>query len=173
MVRLGKLNDAIQIAEIFEDAKEKFKNDGTFQWKGKYPNIDSFYSDLENELVIVFEEDKKILGTATIVFSIDKNYNEIDGKWLNDDLYVSIHRIATRNGYLKLGIASSLFKEVEKIALEKGIKNIKIDTHINNLDMRSLLDKLNYTECGIITLLNRDDLSKEERLRVAYQKVLE
>lgn len=172
MVRLGKLADAIQIAEIFEDAKEKFKSDGTFQWKGMYPNIDSFYSDLENELVIVFEEDKKILGTATIVLSIDKNYNEIDGKWLNNDLYVSIHRIATRRGYLKKGIASSLFKKAEEIALEKGIKNIRIDTHRNNIDMRSLLERLGYVECGVIILLNRNDLTIKERERIAYQKII-
>ena len=53
MVRLAKINDAQQISEIFEDAKEKFANDGTYQWKGMYPNIDSFYKDLENEVVIV------------------------------------------------------------------------------------------------------------------------
>lgn len=172
MVRLGCINDAFQVAEIFEDAKVKFENDGTFQWKGMYPNIDNFYNDLKNEIVIVYDDNFKILGTATIVLSIDNNYNQIDGRWLNDEVYISIHRIATRNGYLKKGIASSLFKEAEKIALDKGIRNIKIDTHLNNKDMRNLLVKLGYIECGIIMLLGRDDLTKEERVRVAYQKVL-
>ena len=67
----------------------------------------------QGKLVIVYEDIQKnlILGTATIVFSIDKNYNEIDGEWLNEEKYVSIHRIATRKGYLKNGIASSLFKD--------------------------------------------------------------
>lgn len=172
MVRLAKINDAQQISEIFEDAKEKFVNDKTFQWKGNYPNINNFYDDLEKEKVIVYEEDGKILGTATVVFSIDKNYNEINGKWINNEKYISIHRIATRKGYLKRGIASALFKEAEIIALENNIRNIKIDTHRNNNSMRSLLVKLNYLECGVIILLNRDDLSLEERERIGYQKVL-
>ena len=174
MVRLGKLTDAYQVAEIFEDAKDKFKNDGTYQWKGMYPNIESFYHDFDNELVIVYEDIQKnlILGTATIVFSIDKNYNEIDGEWLNEEKYVSIHRIATRKGYLKNGIASSLFKEAEQIAISKNIHNIKIDTHRNNFDMRNLLTKLGYIECGVITLLNRDDLTLIERERIAYQKII-
>lgn len=101
MVRLGCINDAFQVAEIFEDAKVKFENDGTFQWKGMYPNIDNFYNELKNEIVIVYDDNFKILGTATIVLSIDNNYNQIDGKWLNDEVYISIHRIVTRNGYLK------------------------------------------------------------------------
>lgn len=172
MVRLANINDAQQISEIFEDAKEKFANDGTYQWKGIYPNIDSFYQDLKKEVVIVYEENGLIIGTATIVFSIDKNYNEIDGAWVNNDKYVSIHRIATRKGFLKRGIASALFKEAELIALNNGITNIKIDTHQNNISMRSLLEKLDYIECGIIILLNREDLSLKERERVAYQKVL-
>ena len=172
MVRLAKINDAQQISEIFEDAKEKFANDKTFQWKGDYPNINNFYDDLKKEKVIVYEEDGKILGTATVVFSIDKNYNEINGKWINNEKYISIHRIATRKGYLKRGIASALFKEAEIVALENNIRNIKIDTHRNNNSMRSLLVKLNYLECGVIILLNRDDLSLEERERIGYQKVL-
>lgn len=174
MVRLAKREDALQISEIFEDAKEKFKSDGTYQWKGIYPNIQSFYDDLDNELVIVYEDEQSnmILGTATIVFSIDKNYNQIEGAWLNDDVYVSIHRIATRKGHLKKGIGTSLFREVEKIAISKNIHNIKIDTHYNNLDMRSLLDRLGYIECGEIILLNRDDLTLTERKRVAYQKIV-
>lgn len=65
-----------------------------------------------------------------------------------------------------------MFKEAELIALNNGITNIKIDTYQNNISMRSLLEKLDYIECGIIILLNREDLSLKERERVAYQKVL-
>ena len=175
MVRLATINDAVSIANIFEDAKEKFANEGTFQWKGKYPNIENFYQDLINEIVIVYEneENNNIVGTATIVFSLDRNYNEINGTWLNNDKYVSIHRIATKKGYLNKGVASSLLIEAEKIALSKSIYNIRIDTHQKNISMRCLLKKLSYCECGEITLLNRNDLLPSERKRVAYQKVLQ
>lgn len=172
MVRLGKKEDAYQVEEIFEDAKRKFAFEKTYQWKGDYPNINNFYYDLENNQVIVYENNDVIDGVATVVFTKDLNYEVIQGKWLNDDKYVSIHRIATKAGNYNKGIGYSLFKNAEEIAIKNGINNIKIDTHENNISMRHLLNKLGYQECGKIILLNRDDLTLKERERVAYQKLL-
>lgn len=172
MVRKAKITDAKAISEIFEDAKAKFALDKTYQWKGMYPNVNNFYEDLDKEIVIVDEIDGVVCGCATIVLSIDQNYNQIDGKWLNDDKYLSVHRIATKKEYLCCGVAFRLLKEVEKIALSKDIKNIKIDTHKDNKSMQALLNKLEYKLCGEIILLKRDDLKLEERKRIAYQKEL-
>lgn len=170
MVRLANINDKEDIGIIFGDAKVKFALDKTYQWKGDYPSIVDFCDDLNNNLVIVEERNNLVVGCATIVFTPDPNYKVIDGKWLNDEKYVSIHRIATRNNYYHQGVAYTLFKECERIALENNIRNIKIDTHELNKSMRNLIEKLGYLECGVIELLHRSDLV--DKYRVAYQKIL-
>ena len=74
-IRLAIKEDAEAIVKLFEDAKEKFKNEKTFQWAGTYPNIDSFLNDLENNVVYVYEEGGSILGASTIQYSVDHNYD--------------------------------------------------------------------------------------------------
>ena len=59
------------------------------------------------------------------------------------------------NGLLDIGIS-----EITSI---KGIKNIKIDTHEDNLIMQKLLEKNSFKYCGVIYLL---DGSK----RIAFEK---
>ena len=170
MIRFANINDAKSIALIYEDAKELFKELGYYQWKGNYPNINNAINDINNNYVLVNDESGVITSTLTICFDIDHNYDSIDGSWLNNNKYVSIHRNCTNKKYYHLGHMKKLFLEVENIIKEKGIFDIKIDTHRDNLYMQSMLEKLGYQKCGIIKLLNRSDL--DDDLRVAYQKVL-
>ena len=58
-----------------------------------------------------------------------------------------------------------MLEEIEKITKERGIYNIRIDTHEDNFKMRNLIEKNGYSYCGKIFLTNGD-------LRVAYQKIL-
>ena len=85
-------------------------------------------------------------------------YIEIDGKWLNDEEYGVVHRIAS-NGKEK-GIAHLVFDW----ALNK-CPNLRIDTHEVNIPMRTLLIKEGFKECGIITIA-------DGTLRIAYHKVI-
>lgn len=167
-VRMAVKADGTDVELIYEDAKIKFAAEGYYQWKGSYPSLVDFEKDLLLNHVIVFD-DGKILGVATIQVLPDKNYREINGKWLNDEPYVSIHRIATRREHYNKGVSTSLFTEVESYCLANNIQNIRIDTHEQNQDMRKLLLKLGFTECGIITLLDR---GCQDNLRVAYHKVI-
>ena len=52
---------------------------------------------------------------------------------------------------------------ISEITSIKGIKNIKIDTHEDNLIMQKLLEKNSFKYCGVIYLL---DGSK----RIAFEK---
>ena len=52
---------------------------------------------------------------------------------------------------------------------EKGVKNIRIDTHPDNLSMQRALAKNGYTFCGKITLCSGSEAGDP---RFAYQKVL-
>ena len=170
MIRFANYNDAYKIASIYEDAKELFSELGYFQWKGEYPNINNAMHDINNNQILIIENDNDIISTLTIMYEIDHNYDNIDGKWLNNNRYVSIHRNCTNKKYYHQGYMKRLFIEAEHVIKSKGINNIRIDTHKNNIYMQNLLKSLGYKECGIITLLNRSDL--DDNLRIAYQKVL-
>ena len=170
MIRLATLKDQQEITEIYEDAKKLFSDLGYYQWKGEYPNYRNFLFDLNNNKILVLEINNHIASILTLVSEIDKNYLEIDGKWLNDEEYVSIHRNATSHNFYHQGYATTLFTEAEKYVLEMGRNNIRIDTHEDNIYMQRMLEKLGYKKCGIIKLLGRDDL--DNPYRIAYQKII-
>lgn len=170
MIRKAKITDKAQVEKIFQEAIERFANDKTFQWGLNYPNGDNFIKDLQTGEVIVYEENDEILGVASVIFEIDENYNVIEGAWLNDEPYASIHRIAVRTKALKRGIGEKLFAECENIVREKNIKNIKIDTFYLNKGMTRIIEKFQFKKCGIIRLLRSNVHIKE---RIAYQKVLD
>lgn len=168
-IRIATLADLDQIVSIYEDAKRLLKASGSDQWQSGYPNHDTVKSDIfEDNLYILIRNDI-IIGVAYFGDQGEKTYHKIDGTWLNDEPYLVIHRIATRDGYYGMGVAKALFNFGEKLALEKGIYNIRVDTHKQNLTMLSLLSKLNYHYCGIIDL----GLPKPfDSTRLAYQKIL-
>ena len=60
---------------------------------------------------------------------------------------MTIHRIAS--SFLEKGV----LEEAVRFSLSFG-KDIRIDTHKNNLSMRSALDKLGFTHTGVIYLLD-------------------
>ena len=168
-IRLAKLEDANQIVELFEDAKEKFKEEKTFQWAGTYPNIESFYNDLENNVVYVYESEGVILGASTIQYSIDHNYDYIDGAWLNNEKYASIHRIVVSRKAQCRSIGTKLYQKCEEEVYKNNIRNIRVDTYKLNKSMIRLLEKNDFIRCGIIYLARTDVYDRE---RIAFHKVL-
>lgn len=168
-IRKATLVDTNQILEIYTDAKRLLKESGSDQWQSGYPNLSTVTSDILDNGLYILLWDEKIIGVSFITDQGEKTYQQIDGSWLNDEPYFVVHRIATRDGYYGMGVAQTLFNFTEQLALEKGIRNIRVDTHKQNLSMQSLLSKLNYQYCGIIDL----NLPKPyESKRLAYQKII-
>ena len=167
---LANINNINEIMEIIHDAKRYLKEQGSSQWNlpDGYPNKSDLIKDINNNECYIYLEADKIIGVMIIMQNIDENYNEIDGNWLNNDKYVSIHRIAVRYNYHNQQIGYKMLKLAETIIMNKDIYSIKIDTHKINIPMIKTLTKLNYTYCGVITLKR----SKEDNLRNAYQKIL-
>lgn len=74
---------------------------------------------------------------------VKKTYNEIyNGKWLSHGEYAVIHRLAVDQQHKGLGILSEVMKIIEKMCVDRGINNIKIDTHEQNLPMQKFLKKM-------------------------------
>lgn len=165
MIRKGNTNDIPAIMEIIADAQSLLAGRGVDQWQDGYPTADIIQQDIARAESYVIEIDRSVAATAVISFAGEVTYNSIDGAWLNDNSYVVVHRLAVRNYALRSGLARQMMLYAEELALQRGVNNIRVDTHIDNMAMQSLLNNLGFVFCGEITLLSGAP-------RIAFQKVL-
>ena len=171
MIRKATINDIEIVMEIINDAKKYLKKQNSLQWNQAdgYPTINDMLKDIDNGSCYLYIENNEVIGTMSIITTPDENYDEIDGKWLTNEKYASIHRIAIKNTHHKKGIGVKMLLAAEKIVKANNIYSIKIDTHKINIPMTKTIINSGYTYCGVITLKR----SKEDNLRDAYEKRLD
>lgn len=158
--------DIDDVMRIINMSQNYFKEQGINQWQNNYPNPETIENDIKNKHSYVLLKDEKIVATAAISFDGESTYNKIyNGKWITEDNYAVIHRIAVDNNLKGNGIGGEIIKITEKLCLEKNIKSIKIDTHKDNKSMQRLLQKNNFKYCGVIYLNDGDE-------RIAFEKQL-
>lgn len=163
--RKSAIKDIDEIMKIINEAKLYFKKNNINQWQDGYPNKDVILNDIKNEESFVVINDNKVIGTVVISFKGEKTYNKIyEGTWLSNNDYAVIHRIAISNEFKGFGIGTMIIEEAQKLAFEKNIRSIKIDTHKDNISMQKLLVKNNFKYCGVIYLEDRSE-------RVAFEKL--
>ena len=112
----------------------------------------------KGEILIYKIEDgiTEIDGVFAVTDGPDETYKVIEnGKWLNNEPYVVIHRIAG-DGQVH-GILKSAIDHCRDLSA-----NIRIDTHEDNAKMRHLIEKNGFTRCGIIYV-------RDHSQRIAYQ----
>ena len=158
--------DINRVMEIIKQAQEYFKKSNIDQWQDNYPTSQTIKDDIANGESYVLLSDEMIVGTTVISFEGEVTYKDIyNGKWLSDGEYAVIHRLAVDNNYKGSGISSEIIRNVERMCIERGVHSIKIDTHELNVSMQRLLQKNDFTYCGVIYL---KDMSK----RVAFEKLI-
>lgn len=158
--------DINDVMNIIRQAQTYFKELGINQWQDNYPNIETINNDIDNENSYVLLKEGIIVATAAVSFDGERTYDFIyEGKWISNNEYAVIHRIAVDNNYKGLGLSSKIIKNVEQLCFSKGVYSIKVDTHEENLSMQKLLKKNKFQYCGIIYL---EDGSK----RIAFEKIL-
>jgi len=148
ILRKAEPNDQETIWEILQQAILRRKNDGSSQWQDGYPNSDTVRVDIENEFGYLLEIDGEIAAYSALIFNNEPAYENIEGKWLSDDDFFVVHRVAVSDQFLGKEIATKLFLEIENFAKQKQVFSIKVDTNFDNLAMLKILKKLNYTYCG-------------------------
>lgn len=158
-IRKATEEDLSNIRTIFEYAREQMKlNGNSTQWGDDRPNEKIIVDDIQKGNGYVVELDGNICGYFAFIIGPDPTYTCIyEGKWKNDLLYGTIHRIA------KYKNCKNVMQEVLNYC-STLIDNIRIDTHEDNIIMQNLLKKNEFDYCGIIYV---DDGTK----RLAYQKM--
>lgn len=153
--------DVAAIVAMYEDAKERLKDEGIPQWQDGYPNEDSLRRDcMANESVVFYDGDQCV-GSAMVSFREEPTYKTIEGSWHLDGPYGVIHRFVVSSEGLHRGYGS---KMLGMILLNASCSYWRIDTHEHNLKMCRLLEKNGFVFCGQITL-------KDGSKRRAYDKI--
>lgn len=150
ILRKATVSELPIIWEILQEAIEQRKQDGSEQWQNGYPNEQTVYDDIIKSYAYVLTENNMIVAYAAIIWGEEPTYKNITGKWLTNDDYVVVHRVATSSIAKGKGMATHLFKMIEDLCIEQKIYSIKIDTNFDNIPMLKLMEKLNYTYCGEI-----------------------
>jgi hypothetical protein len=156
-IKKASMGDLDEIMSIYAYAREFMAANGNpNQWKNTNPTLEMIIADIEAQKLNLCIDDNKIACVFYYSEGIDPTYNVIDGAWLDSEPYGVVHRIASAKG-TKGAATFALTYAFNKC------KNLKIDTHDDNIPMQNLLNKLGFKHCGTITLLNGEP-------RRAYQK---
>ena len=100
-ISLNLTQDDIEIATLI----------GLLHDIGRY----SIINDIDHQEAYVLEINGEIVATAMISKALEPNYNYIDGKWLQNANYITVHRIAIRNDQKGNGLAKIIMDEAAKL----------------------------------------------------------
>ncbi|MBO5967522.1 MAG: GNAT family N-acetyltransferase [Clostridia bacterium] len=159
-IRKANYKDLEEIRLIYQSARKFMSDNGNpNQWGNNNPPLSRTEEDLRENNLYVVEDDKDILAVFFYKYGDDPTYKIIyQGSWLNNSPYGVIHRIAVSDKARGKGIAGICFDFAYS-----QCKNLKIDTHKDNIPMQRALAKHGFKQCGIIHLVNGDE-------RIAFQK---
>ncbi len=162
--RKAELADKEKIWKILQQAITKRKQDGSDQWQDGYPNLQTIENDLKNQYGFVLTSKHDVLAYAAVIFDPEPAYEAMKETWLSNGQYVVIHRVAVSTESAGKGMATHIFEEIEKLAIENKVFSIKVDTNFDNEPMLKILDRLGYQYCGEVYFRNA--------ARKAFEKLL-
>ncbi|HNW04482.1 MAG TPA: GNAT family N-acetyltransferase [Oscillospiraceae bacterium] len=170
MIRPAKEADIDAIMPIVAKIKtEYFEKNDIPQWTGGYPSEDVFFDDLDAGKLFVLSHEDLVIGFASIGFDPEPDYAKIDGNWPNEAPYAVIHRVGIDPEWHGFGFGGNFLTMAEKLCAQRGIENIRADTHRRNAAMKKTMEDAGFQLCGVITLEGTDEA---DPLRDAYQKIL-
>ena len=113
-------HESSRIWEIILQAKEQMRRENKCQWDEHYPTPQHIAKDIENGYAHVLCRNEKIIAYGAVVFDGEPAYQKIKGKWLSENPFVVLHRLAVAEEEKRKGIAAVFLSETEKKALKKG-----------------------------------------------------
>lgn len=161
------LND---MCEITAQAKSQLKSLGLDQWQKGYPSREVWDNDIANESAWLATENNKILGVFAFQTTPDPSYYQINGAWLTDIPYASMHRVCVADSSKGKGVAGKMFSFGFRMAKQLGFRSMRIDTHPDNQPMQRALIKAGFSPCGTIILKGG---CEDGDIRIAFEKLLD
>lgn len=164
--RKADVSDIAEILELISGASRFLRENNVDQWQNDCPSEELILGDIKKGNGYVFFCDDKMCAYSMIGFYHEFDYDEIyDGKWIDDDIYAVLHRVAVADGFRGMGIGGKIIEIATDLAKEKGKTSLRIDTHKDNLAMQRMLEKAGFTYCGRVYVSGTLE-------RIAFNKVI-
>ena len=156
-IRNAEHSDLGRILEIYRYAQDfMIKTGNPIQWGRSYPEETLIRRDIAQNACKVIYDEMGIHGVFALFSEPDPTYAKIDnGRWLNDEPYLTIHRMAGD------GQVHGLFSRAADYCKGRS-RNIRIDTHADNRVMQRCIEKNGFQKCGTISV-------RDGSPRLAYQ----
>ena len=155
-VRLTTEADLERVMEIYYGAQAFMAAHGNpTQWRNAYPTPEIVREDIALRRGYVCEENGHLYAAFMLLEGEDPNYRRIDGAWLNDLPYQTLHRVASS------GERKGMVDFIVQWALTR-CDNLRGDTHADNLPMQRAFERNGFRRCGIVWMQDGTE-------RIAYQ----
>lgn len=154
-VRKATFDEIKNILSIYASARAFMRESGNpTQWSANYPDEQTVREDIASGRLHLLCEDNTIYGVFALLGDGDRDYDVIDGAWLNSLPYAAMHRVASA------GLRGGVVAECVKFCLE-SFSDVRIDTHEDNLPMQRALEKIGFVRCGKVYITRAGE-------RIAY-----
>ena len=156
MVQLAERQDLDRLLELYAGARDYMRRSGNpTQWGEDYPSREILEQDLGRGELYVIRRGARICGAFVLAQGEDPTYARIEGEWLRQGPYGTIHRLAGLEG------ERGIFAECLEFC-RRSCPDLRADTHRDNLKMQGLLEHNGFQRCGTIYVLDGSP-------RIAYQ----
>lgn len=159
-IRRAGVGDVDKIMTVYESARRYMRSCGNMQqWTSGYPDRCDIEADIKaGNCCVGVDAGGCIAMVFAFIIGHDCTYDVIDGAWLNDNPYGTIHRMASNGRY-----AGMLELCVDYCM--RRVSDLRLDTHEVNIPMRSAAERLGFIRCGII-------ICRDGTPRIAYHKTI-
>jgi hypothetical protein len=161
MIRPAKIEDLEALMAIYDAARRFMCSRGnTTQWVNGYPSEELIRKEIATGHSFVGVTDEGVIRFVfSFILGADPTYQRIEGAWLNDAPYGTIHRLASS------GVEPGAFQQCMDFCFSQ-IDNLRIDTHADNAPMLRAIRRAGFHHCGVIYVANGTP-------REAFQKIRE
>lgn len=148
MIRRASVADAPRVLELLKMGLLRMRTDGNYnQWQEDTHSLATVLKDIALEQCYVVEIDGVLVSTFVMLRTPDPSYAYIEGKWLSEREYVTLHRMASDG--TQRGIAHVVFDWARGFGFD-----LRADTHQDNHRMQHILESYGFVYCGTIYIAN-------------------
>ena len=159
-IRLAKKEDVIECRKLADFANELMLSRGNPQQSCGYPQIEILYNDVELNRLYVAEDEGEIVAMVVIQKELDETYERYH--FWTEGPYLSVHRIVSKRSGLGRYLIQMAIDEAKKMGI-----NVRLDTHVKNINMRKLVESLGFIYVG-----ETEQNYIDETLALTYELVL-
>lgn len=161
-IRTALPDELDSVMDIYASAQRYMARTGNpNQWGTTHPPRTLIQDDIKLGRCFVGVDQAIPHCVFALIEGADPTYTHIyDGNWLNDEPYLTIHRVASDGTHR--GVFSECVDFCRERADEHSIWNLRADTHDDNKAMQHALERCGFICCGRINLADGNS-------RIAYQ----